>query len=152
MRTENRSFKYRGKVYSGVIVWPNNLQEAIQLLDPADIWEAFRLGYLEHCRRQICGIPIRRRKIQKIDVSGLPPHEQEAILLAVEQMRALYQQPLQAQKSVQPESQPIAPSDSDETPEEAEDSVSSRELSFEEDFAKYSAALDSSLLQHTETA
>lgn len=148
MKTENRTFKVKGKSYSGTIVWPSNLAEALQLLGEVEMWEAFKVGYLEYCRRQICGLTPRRRKIQKIDVSDLPDHEQEAILLAVDQMRQIYQQQ-RAKENAPPVQQSKAQIDSDEKPEEVPQddeelsSASQSESSFEEDFAKYLASLDS---------
>jgi hypothetical protein len=151
MKTENKSWTVKGKVHSGTIVWPDNLDQAIKLLGTKEVWAAFKIGYLEICRKQICGLTPRRRN-HKIDLSGLSPEEQEMVLELVSDFRAVNQQLQQVEKSAPPEQQSTAPSDSDETPEEAPVPTLPHDDSFEEDFAKYLAAQHSSLPQHTETA
>jgi hypothetical protein len=150
MKTENRSWKVKGKTYSGIIVWPDNLSQAIQLLGQKEVWAAFKLGYLEVCRKQICNLT-PRRKNRKIDLSGLTPEEQEMVLELVSDFRAVNQQLQQVEKNDPPEPQPTAPTDSDETPEEAPAPALPHDDSFEADFARYLDAQHSSLPQHTET-
>lgn len=151
MKTENRSFTHKGKTYHGTIVWPDDLAEAIRLLGERDTWSAFRLGYLELCKRQICGITTRRRS-QKIDLASLPVEAQDLVRQLVDELHAQNQRHQQAERSAPLESQPITPNDSDEMPEEVQVPASSHADPFEEDLAKYLASLDSSLPQHTEIA
>jgi hypothetical protein len=142
MQIENKSFRLKGKEYTGTIAWPDDLAEALRLLGDREVWKAFRIGYLEVCRRQICGITPRRRN-QKIDLSDLSEDDRELVLQAVSELRENYQRLQQAQRSAPLEPQPTAPSDYDETQAEAEAPASSHEQSFEEDFARYLDALDS---------
>lgn len=150
MKIENRSFTWKGKKHHGTIAWPDNLQEAITLLGEREVFAAFKLGYLEVCRKQICGLT-RRRRNQKIDLSDLPEQDQELVVALVADLKDANQQLRLATESAQPEPQPIVPTDSVETPEEAPAPTSEHVDPFEEDFAKYLASLDSSPQQHTET-
>jgi hypothetical protein len=151
MKTENRSFTHKRKTYHGTIVWPDDLAEAIRLLGERDTWSAFRLGYLELCKRQICGITPRRRS-QRIDLGALPPEAQDLVRELIDQLHAQSLQPQPIQKSAPLESQPTTPNDFDEMPAEAEVQASSHADPFEEDFARYLASLGSSPQPHTETA
>ena len=87
MKTENRSFTHKRKTYHGTIVWPDDLAEAIRLLGERDTWSAFRLGYLELCKRQICGITPRRRS-QRIDLGALPPEAQDLVRELIDRILA----------------------------------------------------------------
>ena len=142
MQTKNHTFKHKSKTFSGVIVWPESLQEALIVLPALELWEAFKIGYLELCRRRICEIT-QRRRTRKIDVSDLPEWEQALIQQAVLETRAKYHTPQTTPESAPLESLPTTQTDSVETQAAAQDPVSSRDLSFEEDFARYSAALGS---------
>lgn len=142
MQIENKSFRLKGKEYTGSIAWPESLQEAVNFLGDWEVFRAFRIGYLEICRRQICGI-IPRRRSQKIDLSGLSEQDQELVLQAVAELRESYQLRQQAQKSAPLEEPQTSLSDYGETPEEVPASASPHDDSFEADFARYSAALDS---------
>lgn len=147
MRTENLTFTHKKKTYSATVVWPENLVEAFNLLGEKELWAAFKLGYLEITKRRIVN-PTPRPRIRKIDLNRLT--EEQAAL--IEHILADAQKPQAEQKSVQPEPQQTIQTDSYETQEVVQASVLSRDSSFEEDFARYSAALDSSLPRHTETA
>jgi hypothetical protein len=142
MQIETRSFRLKGKEYTGSIAWPDSLQEALAALGEWEVFRAFRIGYLEICRKQICGV-IPRRRSQKIDLSGLSEQDQELVLQAVAELRESYQLHQQAQKSVPPEEPHTFQNDFDETPEEVPASTSPHDDSFEADFARYSSALDS---------
>lgn len=150
MHTENKSFKHKGQTYTGTIVWPDHLSEALTLLGERDVWNAFKLGYLEVCRRQICGLT-RRRRSQKIDLSDLPESDQELVATLIADLKRQYQSLQQAEESAPPEAPHTAPSDSGETPAEAPAPASVSADSFEADFARYLASLDFSPQQHKET-
>lgn len=151
MKTENRTFKHKNNLHHGTIVWPDDLSEAVTLLGRSEVWDAFKLGYLEICRRQICGLTPRRRKTHKIDLSDLPEGDQEMISQMIRDLKEQYQQLQRERESALLESQHTDQTDYDETPEAAQDPASESVDSFESDFAIYSNALGSSLPPHTET-
>ena len=150
MKTEKKEYTFKGKKHSGVIAWPEDLNEALTLLSDREVFEAFKIGYLEVCRRQICGLT-RRRRSQKIDLSVLPPEHQVLILDVFEDLLSQNRQSQQVQKSVQPSEQHTAAIDSVETPEEVSAPDHPHVSEFDQDFAKYLASLGSSPQLHTET-
>lgn len=151
MKTENRTFRHKNNLHHGTIVWPDNLSEALTLLGEREVWNAFRIGYLEVCRKQICGLTPRRRKTHKIDLSELPETDQEMISQMISDLKEQYRQLQLEKESALLASQQTAPSDFDETPEEAPVPASESADSFDADFARYLASLDSSLPQRTGT-
>ena len=151
MKTENKEYTFKGKKHSGVIAWPEDLSEALTMLSEREVWSAFKIGYAEICKRQICGI-IPRPRNRKLDVSDLAPEHQDVVLDLIASLRAENQLSQQAQKNVPPELQPISQIDSVEMQEEVSTEVSAHVGEFEQDFAKYLTSLDSSPQQHMETA
>jgi hypothetical protein len=151
MQIENKSWTIKGKKFEGVIAWPDDLNEALTLLSEREVFEAFKIGYLEICRRQICGLT-RRRRSQKIDLSALSPEHQALILDVFHDLASQNRQYQPAQKNVQPLEQRITPIDSVETPEEASAPDHPHVSEFDQDFAKYLASLGSLPQPHTETA
>jgi hypothetical protein len=142
MKTENRSFTHRGKTHRGTIVWPEDLAEALKLVGDRETWAAFKIGYLELCRRRICGI-IPRRRTQTIDLRELPVEAQELVRDLVQQLHDQNRLHQQAQKSVPPEEPQTSPIDYDGMPTEAEDPFFSNAPEFEQSPPTDSDALDS---------
>lgn len=144
MKTENVSFKHKGKTISGQIAWPESLQEAIHSLEPAEVWEAFKIGYRDMCRRRILGLTRPPRRFVRIDLSLLTPEEQHALLTWKANAETFQnQQSPPVEKSAPPEPTPTDPTDFDEMPAEAQASTSPHVDTFEEDFAKYLASRSS---------
>lgn len=150
MKTENRTFRHKNNLHHGTIVWPDNLGEAMSLLGEREVWNAFRIGYLEVCRKQICGLTPRRRKNHKIDLSELPEGDQEMISQMISELKEQYRQLQLEKESVQLAAQQKAQIDYDEMPEEALAPASESADPFEADFARYLASLDSSPQQRME--
>lgn len=143
MQTENFSFTHKKKRYSAVIAWPENLKEALEILGDREVWKAFRLGYVELVKRRMIS-PTPRPRIRKIDLNSLP--EDTAELLD----RILSN--LSEQKNPPPSLPQTFQSDSFEKQEEASVEASPHGDSFEADFARYSAFLDSLPQQPKETS
>lgn len=149
MKIEKLTVTRNKKTYSGDLVWPDNLSQAVALLGEFEVWEAFRVGYKELAKKRIAGSIRPRKRWLKVDLSVLD--EQSGAWLAH------YLETLKAQKKAEEElknrpveAQQTSPSDSDEMQEEALTQSPASDDSFEEDFAKYLASLDSLPQSQTE--
>jgi hypothetical protein len=142
MKTENFAFTHKRKKISGVVVWPETLLEAVHLLGEKEVWKAFRLGYLELVKKRMIN-PTPRRQIRKIDLSSLPEEYVELIDQILNEHKV--------QKNPPPLMPQTFQTDFAEKPAAEEVQSSPSDDSFEADFAKYSAALDSSLQPPTGT-
>lgn len=149
MKIEKLTVRKNGRLYSGEVAWPNNLESALALLGEKEVWEAFRVGYKELAKKRITATRPRKRWL-KLDLLSLDDQTLAALTQALEvaaENRArtalLHEQQRQAQESPPPAEQQTYPSDYDETQEVAEGQSSANGESFEEDFARYLTSLDS---------
>lgn len=155
MKREKITVKRNGKSYSGEIVWPQDLAQAISLLGELEVWGAFRVGYRELAKRRISGLTPRQKRWARVDLSSLDDQMRVLIQALVHEQQnkplpqEVSQPPQPSAESPQPVAQQIAPSDSGETQEEALTLSPDNGDSFEQDFAKYLASLDSSPQSHT---
>lgn len=166
MKIEKLTVKKNGKTYAGEIAWPDDLGSAIKLLGELEVWSAFKIGYKELAKKRITNSIRPRKKWLKLDLSCVDDQTAEEIesflrertrvnQLHIENQRRLEaeaarQERQQAEETALLEAQQTAQNDYDETPEEAQAPISESADSFEQDFAKYLAALGSSPQQHTE--
>ena len=157
MKREKIVIKRNGKTFSGEIVWPSDLAQAIRLLGELEVWSAFRLGYKELAKRRISGLIPRRKRWAKLDLSLLDDQTLAAVqvLLQMQQNKPPHAEvsPAQPESSavVQQASPHTSQSDSDETPAVEAVQSSGRAGDFEEDWQKYLASLGSSSQRQTET-
>lgn len=160
MKIEKLTVKKNGKTYAGEIAWPDDLASAIRLLGELEVWSAFKIGYKELAKKRITNSIRPRKKWLKLDLSCVDDQTAELIeRLAHESARAAFaheaalaaqKEQQQAEETALREAQQTIQNDYDETLEEAQAPISESADSFEQDFAKYLAALDSSPQQHTE--
>lgn len=149
MKREKLTVKKNKKLYSGEIVWPSDLAEAVYLLGELEVWESFRVGYLALAKKRIAGLTPRRQRWAKIDLSSLDDQTRALIqaLAREQQNKPLPQEashtPQQAQESPPRVEQQTVQNDYAETQEEALTSTQSNDESFEQDLARYLASLGS---------
>lgn len=150
MKIEKLTVKKNGKVYSGEIAWPTDLASAVALLGEREVWESFKVGYKELAKKRISNSIRPRKRWLKLDLLSLDDQTVAAlseVLSIAAESRAreafAHEQQKQVQENPLPVEQQTYPSDSYETQEEVEAPLPQSDDSFEQDFAKYLASLDS---------
>lgn len=150
MKIEKLTVRKNGKVFTGDVVWPTGIHQAIHLLGELEVWEAFKIGYLELAKKRISGAIRPRKKWVKLDVSTLDEHARAWVFSHIENQRRL-EESAKNQKAAE---QQTSRNDYAETQEEASsaDQLSENDAQPAQEPPKYSDALDSSTQQQTETA
>lgn len=149
MKIEKLTVRKNGKVFTGDVVWPTGIHQAIHLLGELEVWEAFKIGYLQLAKKRISGAIRPRKKWLKVDLSSLDENARAWLCSHVENQKAE-----EAARSQKAAAQQTSRNDYDETQEEASgaDQLSENDGQPAQEPPKYSDALDSSTQQQTETA
>lgn len=145
MKIEKIKIKKKNKIYAGEIVWPSDLKSAIKLLGESEVWQAFKIGYKEVCKKRIMGEEIfpKRKRVIKIDLDQLGDEQMRDALVALAEEQAAQIKPPPSVQSPPPEVSHTDPTDYDETLKEAEVLISASAESFEEDWSRYLASRNS---------
>lgn len=75
MRVEEVNFQHRGKTVTGEVVFPDTLEEAIEMLGRDEVFEAFAIGYLERQKKRLRRNP---RKTLRIKLDQITEEQREA--------------------------------------------------------------------------
>lgn len=77
MELQEVKFQHRGKTVEGTVAVPADLDEAISALGPKEVFECFKIGYMEHQKKRL---RLKRvKKVLKLEISKLSDEQKEAL-------------------------------------------------------------------------